>query len=183
MKTYIALLRGINVSGHKMIKMEKLRDVLKELGFAQISTYIQSGNILFQSDIIEEKKLEKLIADVIYKHFGFDVGMVILTPEDLKETVRDNPFAKENIALPQPYVAFLSTIPAYSDVEVLKATNFQKDRFAVVNKNMYLHYADGAGSTKLTTAVIEKKLKLNATARNYKTVLKLIELASETEKL
>lgn len=177
MKTYIALLRGINVSGHKIIKMEKLREVLKALEFDQISTYIQSGNILFRSNIYEEKKLEKMIADLIYKHFGFDVSVVVLTPEDLQKTINDNPFSKENIELPQPYVAFLSTIPARSDVDVLKATNFQKDRFEVIEKNMYLHYADGAGSTKLSNVIIEKKLRLTATVRNWKTVLKLIELA------
>jgi uncharacterized protein (DUF1697 family) len=181
MKTYIALLRGINVSGHKIIKMEKLREVLKELELDKISTYIQSGNILFRSNISEEKKLEKMIADLIYKHFGFDVSVVVLTPEDLQTTVNDNPFAKDTIELPQPYVAFLSTIPAHSDVAVLKATNFQKDRFEVVGKKMYLHYADGAGSTKLSNAIIEKKMKLTATARNWKTVLKLIELADAME--
>lgn len=182
MKTYIALLRGINVSGHKMIKMEKLCEVLKELEFEKISTYIQSGNILFKSKIEDEKKLEKMISDLIYKHFGFDVPVIVVTPEDLKTTIKNNPFAKENIALPQPYVAFLSTVPAIWDLEVLKATNFQKDRFVVLEKNMYLHYADGAGSTKLSNAVIEKKLKLTATARNWKTVLKLVELSEAMEK-
>jgi uncharacterized protein (DUF1697 family) len=182
MKTYIALLRGINVSGHHLIKMEKLREVLKELDFEQISTYIQSGNILFQSKISEPRKLEKMISDLIYKHFGFDVSVVVVTPEDLKLTVKNNPFAKENIELPQPYVAFLSATPVLSDLEVFKAINFQKDRWIVLDKNMYLHYADGAGSTKLSNAVIEKKLKLISTARNWKTVHKLIELAEAMPK-
>jgi len=182
MKTYIALLRGINVSGHHLIKMEKLREVLAELDFEQVSTYIQSGNILFQSTISDTKKLEKMISDLIYKHFGFDVSVIVVTPEDLKITVKNNPFAKENIELPQPYVSFLSTAPARSDLEMFKAINFQKDRWIVVDKNMYLHYADGAGSTKLSNAVIEKKLKLISTARNWKTVHKLIELGDAMPK-
>jgi len=177
MKTYIALLRGINVSGHKLIKMEQLREVLKELDFEHISTYIQSGNVLFQSKIEEPKKIEKMMADLIYKHFGFDVSIVVITPEELKSVYRKNPFAKENIAEPQPYVAFLSAPPAVSDVNVLKATNFQNDRFVIVDQAMYLHYADSAGNTKLSNAVIEKKLKLTATSRNWKTIKKLIELS------
>ncbi|HMI06416.1 MAG TPA: DUF1697 domain-containing protein [Flavobacterium sp.] len=182
MKTYIALLRGINVSGHKLIKMEKLREVLKELELEHISTYIQSGNVLFQSKISGSKKLEKMISDLIYKHFGFDVAVIVLTPEELKTTVKNNPFSKENIELPQPYIAFLSTIPVFSDIEVLKATDFQNDRFVVMDNKMYLHYADGAGSTKLSNAIIEKKLKLTSTARNWKTVLKLIELSEAMHK-
>lgn len=177
MKTHIALLRGINVSGHNLIKMEKLREVLKELDFEQISTYIQSGNILFKSEISDAKKIEKQIHDLIEKHFGFDVSVIVVTPEDLKSTVKNNPFAKENIALPQPHVSFLSVTPALPNLEILKAIDFQKDRWIVVNQNMYIHYADGAGTTKLSNAVIEKKLKLISTARNWKTVHKLIELA------
>lgn len=182
MNTYIALLRGINVSGHNLIKMEKLREILKELDFEHISTYIQSGNILFQSKISDPKKLEKMISDLIYKHFGFNVSAFVVTLEDLKATVKNNPFAKENIALPQPYVSFLTTTPALSDLEMFKAINFQKDRWIVVGKNMYIHYADGAGATKLSNAIIEKKLKLTATARNWKTVHKLIELADAMPK-
>jgi uncharacterized protein (DUF1697 family) len=162
-----------------LIKMEKLRVVLEELEFEHISTYIQSGNILFQSEISDQKKLEKMISDLIYKHFGFDVSVIVVTPEDLKTVVKQNPFADEKIEEPQPYVAFLSKPPALPDVAVLKATDFQKDRFVIVDKSMYLHYANGAGTTKLSNAIIEKKLKLTATSRNWKTIKKLIELAQD----
>lgn len=157
--------------------METLREVLKECRFENISTYIQSGNILFRSEISDTKKLELQIHETIEKHFGFDVSVIVVTPQDLKMTLKNNPFAKENIALPQPYVAFLSATPALSDLEILQAIDFQNDRFITIDKNMYLHYADGAGKTKLSNAVIEKKLKLTATSRNWKTILKLIELA------
>lgn len=177
MKTYIALLRGINVSGQKIIKMELLRKALAELNFTNISTYIQSGNILFQSAVSDQQKLEKQIHDVIGKHFGFDVSVIVVTPEDLKSVIVKNPYAEEDIAEPQPYVAFLSDIPTHENVAVLSAMDFQNDRFQTVGKTMYLHYAEGAGTTKLSNAVIEKKLKLTSTARNWKTVKKLIELA------
>lgn len=182
MKTYIALLRGINVSGQKLIKMELLRQVLNELDFEHISTYIQSGNILFQSKISDTKKLEKQIHDLIEKHFGFDVSVIVVTPDDLKSVIQKNPLAKENIELPQPYVAFLSDVPVKENIAVLSGIDFQKDRFNIVDKTMYLHYADGAGTTKLSNAVIEKKLKLTATSRNWKTILKLIELSESVGK-
>lgn len=177
MNTYIALLRGINVSGQKLIKMELLRKTLTELDFSHISTYIQSGNILFRSAISDSKKLEKQIHDLIERHFGFDVPVIVVTPGQLQSVIQKNPYAAENIAEPQPYVAFLSGIPEKTDVEILKGIDFQKDRFSIVGDTIYLHYADGAGSTKLSNAVIEKKLKLTATSRNWKTVKKLVELA------
>lgn len=177
MKTYIALLRGINVSGQKIIKMELLRKALTELDFENVSTYIQSGNILFQSNISDTKKLEIQIHDLIEKHFGFDVAVIVVTPEDLKTIIAKNPYADENIEEPQPYVSFLSEVPTAENREVLSAMDFQNDRFKIIDKAMYLHYAVGAGTTKLSNAVIEKKLKLTSTARNWKTVKKLIELS------
>lgn len=182
MKTHIALLRGINVSGQKLIKMELLREALKELEFENVSTYIQSGNIIFQTKIIDAVKLEKMIAELIAKHFGFDVSVIVVTPDDLKSVIKNNPFADEPIEEPQPYVAFLSEKPADSNIEALKNVDFQNDRYAILEKTMYLHYANGAGTTKLSNAVIEKKLKLTATSRNWKTIKKLIELSDQIEK-
>lgn len=179
MQTYIALLRGINVSGQKLIKMEALRKALEELNFKNISTYIQSGNVLFQTEISDVAALGQQICDLIGKHFGFEVSVIVVTPKDLQQTIADNPFAPENIELPQPYVSFLSERPEQQNIQVLEAMDFQEDRFRIVGKNLYIHYADGAGKTKLTSAVIEKKLRLTSTARNWKTVLKLLELADQ----
>lgn len=177
MKTYIALLRGINVSGQKIIKMELLRKALTELDFENVSTYIQSGNILFRSPISDPKKIEKQIHDLIEKHFKFDVSVIVVTPDDLKSVIAKNPFAGEKIEEPQPYVAFLSQEPTTENISVLKSIDFQNDRFVIVDQSMYLHYADSAGKTKLSNAIIEKKLKLTATSRNWKTIKKLIELS------
>ena len=176
MNTYIALLRGINVSGHKIIKMELLRKVLAELHFENVATYIQSGNIIFQSDATDPRQLEKQIALLIYKHFGFDVPVMIVTPESLKKVVANNPYPKTEDPA-QPYVAFLSEIPAPSAIASLKAVDFGKDSFVNIDNTMYLHYADSAGNTKLSNAAIENKLKLKATSRNWKTINKLIELS------
>lgn len=180
MKTYIALLRGINVSGQKIIKMELLRKVLAELDFENISTYIQSGNIIFESAIDDLNLLENQIAQKIEQHFGFIVPVRITTLEELKTIVAENPFVTENLADPtQPYVAFLSVVPAAADLAQLEQVDFQKDRFVSKNRVLYLWYARTAADTKLSNAVIEKKLQLKATSRNWKTVLKIIGLAQK----
>jgi uncharacterized protein (DUF1697 family) len=178
MKTYIALLRGINVSGHKIIKMETLRKVLEELDFQNISTYIQSGNILFQSAERSIPKLEKQITDLIFKYFSFDVPVTVVTPNHLKKIVAENPYAKHQVEDPaQPYVSFLSEIPATDKLDLLKSVDFKGDNFINIGKTLYIQYVNSAGDSKLSNAVIESKLKLRSTARNWKTVHKLIALA------
>ncbi|MBC7605464.1 MAG: DUF1697 domain-containing protein [Burkholderiales bacterium] len=178
--TYIALLRGINVSGHKIIKMELLQKALQELDVKNISTYIQSGNILFQSEVADKGKLAHQISGVIVKHFGFDVPVMVFSPEELKKVVADNPYAHQKIQdAAQPYVAFLSEPPHLPLLEMLQSVPSGKDTFVLVEKVLYLFYADSAGNTKLSNAVIENKLKLKSTMRNWKTVKKLIELADQ----
>jgi len=179
MKTYIALLRGINVSGQKLIKMEMLRTVLKELDYHNIRTYIQSGNILFDYKSDDTKVLEQQITDHIEKHFGFQVPVVIVTLDYLKSVVKENPYNKHSITDPaQPYVAFLSEVPVKEGIETLKSVDFGEDQYTINSKSIYLLYAKSAGNSKLSNTVIENKLKVKSTIRNWKTVQKLIELAT-----
>lgn len=178
MKTYIALLRGINVSGHKIVKMEILRKVLGELDFENIKTYIQSGNIIFDSGVKDTSVLEKQIAKKIEAHFGFLVPVIVVTNSTLKMIVKQNPYP--NLEDPvQPYVAFLSAIPGFDGLNNLQQMDFGSDTFVSVDKTLYLHYANSAANTKLSNTVIENRLKVKATARNWKTVLKLIELSEK----
>ena len=180
MKTYIALLRGINVSGHKIVKMEILRKVLGELDYENIATYIQSGNIIFDSAIDDVAVLEQQIAYKIEEHFGFLVPVLITTLSELKTVVADNPFVAENLAdATQPYVAILSAVPTTENLAQLQSTDFANDKFINKNRVLYLWYADSAANTKLNNAIIEKKLQVKATARNWKTILKLIALTEK----
>lgn len=179
MKTYIALLRGINVSGQKIIKMELLRKFLGELGFHNIRTYIQSGNIIFESSVSDTKILEKQIADLIEKHFGFVVPVFIVTPEELLVVIDKNPYVKENQTdAKQPYVTFLSETPKEENLKVFKTIDFGSEKFTSIGKTLYLWYETSSGTSKLSNITIENKLKLKSTARNWKTVLKLYELAT-----
>ncbi|HEU0136991.1 MAG TPA: DUF1697 domain-containing protein [Flavobacterium sp.] len=179
MNTYIALLRGINVSGHKMISMPALREALAELPVSGISTYIQSGNVIFKSELSEKEQLAKLISAKILEKFAYEVPVIVVTPADLVHVLNNNPFPLETLQDgKQPYVNFASSEPAHHDIEILKTIDFGADRFAIIEKAIYVYYADSAGKTKLTTAVLEKKLEIVATARNWKTVNKLLELSS-----
>lgn len=178
MKTFVALLRGINVSGQKLIKMELLRKVLAGSGFKNIQTYIQSGNVVFQSDEDDVLVLEQQISALIMKHFGFEVPVVVVTLKELEFVSANNQFASETMPDDtQPYVAFLSEIPAESNMELLKSIDFGADRLIPIDRYLYLRYEHGAGTTKLTNVIIENKLKVRATSRNWKTVHKLIEMA------
>jgi len=178
MKTYIALLRGINVSGQKLIKMDLLKTVLKELEYQNIRTYIQSGNIVFDYKETDTKNLEQQITAHIEKHFGFQVPVTILTVDNLKAIISQNPYSKRDLTDPaQPYVAFLSETPTKEGVTVLDTVKFGDDEYTIQGKSMYVLYAQSAGTSKLSNSAIENKLKVKSTMRNWKTVHKLIEMA------
>ena len=177
MKTHLALLRGINVSGQKLIKMEDLRSLLESAGFKNVSTYIQSGNVFVDTDETSKAKVADKIKNIIKEKYGFDVGILILGLADLKKTVKDNPFLKDaDVNLKQVYVAFLSDSPQAENIDKFRQFDVQDDIALLEGNIMYLKYAIGAGQTKLSNALIENKLKVVSTSRNWNTTLKLLEM-------
>lgn len=173
MKTYIVLLRGINVSGKNKLPMKELREMLEKLSFTNISTYIQSGNIILQSEATKEEIVES-IHNAIKSEFGYDVPIIIRTPQEWKKAIDNYPFSIEN----EKIVAFCFLDRAVSKNEIdIKGIN--EDQYKVYNDVVYLYCPSGFGSTKLTNNSIEKKLNVAATTRNLKTTLKLWELSKE----
>jgi uncharacterized protein (DUF1697 family) len=180
MHTHLALLRGINVSGQKLIKMEDLRKLMETAGFENVKTYIQSGNIIFESRESNKAKISAMIKKLISDHYGFDVGILMLNHADLAKAIANNPLLKEkDIDLKQVYVTFLSESPIDEHIEKFKTTNIEKDIAVILGDVMYLKYFVGAGTTKLTNALIENRLKVVATTRNWNTTLKLMELLEQ----
>lgn len=178
MPTYIAMLRGINVSGQKIIKMDRLRASFEDLGFAEVKTYVQSGNVVFKTAKISADSLAKKIVQKIFDEFGFDVSILIRTPAELESVLKRNPFAKEAEAEDAPlYVTFLSGAPLKGAEELLKPLATAAEKFVISGSEIYLHYPKGYGQTKLSNAAIEKKLTLRATTRNWRTVNALVEMA------
>ncbi|SHM76935.1 DUF1697 domain-containing protein [Polaribacter sp. KT 15] len=171
MKKYIVLLRGINVSGKNKIPMITLRELLNDLEFQNVQTYIQSGNIILTS---EQSKLEvsKRIKKGILQKFDLDIHVIVKTVLELNEIVKNYPFSLEN----EKIVAF-TFLDKISDKETIEVENIGEDLYKIVKDVVYLNCKSGFGKTKLTNNVLEKKLNVNATTRNLKTTLKLAELA------
>lgn len=176
--TYIALLRGINVSGQKKIKMADLRQVLEENGLKSVKTYIQSGNIIFDSEPVDRSALQEKIAIIIRQQFGFDVPTLVLRKNVVEHILKANPFheeAEEN----KLYYVLLKSTPKEVLVEQFNQLQFEHEGFKITDTCVYLFCKGGYGKAKLNNNLIENKLKVEATTRNHKTMLKLLELVSD----
>ncbi len=183
MQTYISILRGINVSGSKIIKMDALRNLFEELKFKNVQTYIQSGNIIFQDKKTNCGTLEKKIAKRILDDFGFDVPVMVKESDELKVVLKNNHFVndrKEDIT--KLHVTFLSGEPTKENIEKIKSGNYASDEYVFSGKAIYLFCPNGYGNTKLNNNFFESKLKLVATTRNWKTVNELVNLAENISK-
>ena len=176
MNTYIALLREINVSGQRMIAMKDLKALLIKAGYEQVMTYIQSGNIVFKSSETSKKTLEKDIGEVIEKHYGFAVPLLILTGEEVEKIIKKNPYNDGKKDASKLHVTLLADIPAKDLLESTRDERYQSDEFQIVDKVIYLYCPDGYGMTKFSTTFFEKKLAVTATTRNWKTMEALGDL-------
>jgi uncharacterized protein (DUF1697 family) len=167
-KTYITLLRGINVSGHKTILMDDLRILFEKMDFEEVKTYIQSGNVVFRTGgTFTDAELAQRIQQSVAGKYNFYVPVFIRSREDMEKILADNPFLKEKDINPDwLHVTFLSGSPRQSDREAISKYDFSPDRFYLVRNEAYLYCPQGYG-------------KVNATTRNWKTVIKLVDLASK----
>jgi uncharacterized protein (DUF1697 family) len=180
MQVYIGILRGINVSGQKMIKMPELKAHLEKAGLVNVLIYIQSGNVVFEYKKESSGKLQELIKTVIAKKFGFDVPVIVKTSEELIEVSQNNPFINKRKAdIEKLHVTFLSEEPKKELLEKFIPPANIPGEYAFSGKAIYLLCPNGYGQTKLTNNFFENKLKVTATTRNWKTVLKLAEMAGE----
>lgn len=178
---YIVLLRGINVGGHKKIKMTDLKNLLESFNFKNVKTYLQSGNVVLDDDTMEPAKLVDCIEKIIAENFGFSVKIIIRTVEELKQIIRNNPFTRESgIEADMLYVMLLSERPEASSILFIDVKKEENERFLIVSKEIYLYLPNGAGNTKLNNAIFEKILKTAATSRNWRTINNLLGI-SENE--
>ena len=180
MEAYISLLRGVNVSGQKMMKMPDVKALYEELEFKDVITYIQSGNIIFKAGKkISEQDLSKKIAERIRRKYGFDVPVTIRTLAEMKKTISLNPFLKKKeIDRERLYVTFLEEKPTKEGQKKLEEFDPSPDKFIIVGREVYLHCPNGYGNSKISNNFFESKLKITATTRNWKTVNTLVDLAS-----
>jgi len=178
--TYIALLRGINLGGHKIVKMEQLRKAFGDLGFDDVKTYIQSGNVVFKSSRQPCESLAKRIEEKVLGQFGFPVPVVVKTTDEIGAVIKNNPLLKEKgIDASKLHITFLSCAPEKSLLKALDGFAAAPDQFRCSSQAIYLHCPNGYHETKLGNNVLMKMLKVGTTTRNWKTVNQLYEMSSE----
>jgi uncharacterized protein (DUF1697 family) len=175
MNTYIALLKGINVGGHKKVPMAELRELLLKLGFNDVRTYIQSGNVILQSSEKDAKKIEQKIKNALLNHFGFEVSVLVITRPILKRIFDNSPFIDEDKK--SSYFVLLHDTPEDDLVKIASEKIYEDETYHIIENCIYYYSAKGFGKAKFNANFFERKLKTFATARNYNTMLKLLSLS------
>ncbi|KAM3114670.1 DUF1697 domain-containing protein [Phormidesmis sp. 146-33] len=175
MEPHIVLFRGINVGGNNALPMLELVAVLEELGLSNIKTYIQSGNAVFQSKKINSEELSQKISTVIEKHCGFVAQVLILDVNELGNAIASNPFPEAEAEPNTLHCFFLLSLPEKPNLKALETVKKDSEQFKLIDKVFYLHAPEGIGQSKLAMKV-EKTVGVAVTARNWRTVLKIMEL-------
>ena len=177
--TYISILRGINVSGQKKILMADLKVLYETLKFTDVTTYIQSGNVVFRADKkTAGAELARKIEQAISKKYKFDVPVIVRTADEMKKAMASNPFVKDKkIDVDKLHVTFLSDAPEEINLESIKKIDFSPDQFVIIDKDVFLHCPQSYGEPKLSNKFVESRLKVTATTRNWKTVHTLADMA------
>ena len=180
MTVQIALLRGINVGGHQAVAMADLRDLLTQLGFERERSLLQSGNLVFRGDARTTGELERLLETEAETRLGIHADFLIRSAKEWREVVARNPFRKEAERDPSHLVVmFLKAAVNAKDVKAVQAAITGPEIVRGDGTHLYIVYPDGIGRSRLTNAVLEKKLGIRGTARNWNTVLKIAVLAEE----
>lgn len=175
---YIAFLRGINVGGKNKIKMETLREVFAALGFENVKTYINSGNVIFETAQTNDKKLAEKIETAIEKEFSFKIKVIVRTIAEIKEIIENNPFDGQFENERDLHVFFLDGELPAEKRELLLSNNSETEMFAVRNREVFCLLHISFLDSLIGRDYIGKKLKVSATARNWRTVNKVLELFS-----
>jgi uncharacterized protein (DUF1697 family) len=171
MPVYVAMLRGINIGPHKRIKMEALRKSFEALGFEQVKTYIQSGNVIFKAGKASAIALGKKIEARIVSDFGFSASVIVRTSDELGEIIAANPFLKQRgIEYEKLHVTFLSEIPAAPALKKLADFTVAPDQLRCVGREIFLHLPNGFSGSSLWKVPWEKALAVVTTTRNWRTV-------------
>jgi len=172
---YICLIRGINVGGNNLLKMDALRALCEACGLKGAKTYLQSGNVVFRSNLDRGKLTEK-IEDGIRKSTGFEAKVILRTADELREVIAANPF-KSGRNPKALLVAFLGGAIGKDAEALLQKLKIESEELHFGDRELYLYFPDGIAGSKLSNALTEKKIGVNVTARNWNTVTALLQLA------
>jgi uncharacterized protein (DUF1697 family) len=176
MKTYIALFRGINVGGSHMLPMKDLKLMLEQNACVDVRTYIQSGNVIFRSTMSDVERLAKRLTAAVSKSHGFEPRVLVLTRAELESAAAGNPFPEASENPKSLHLFFLSEAPQKPDLKACETLKAKTERFELKGPIFYLHTPEGFGTSKLAGRA-ERLLGVAATARNWRTVTTLLEMA------
>lgn len=180
MPVYIAMLRGINVGGHKRIKMDQLRASFEELRFEHVSTYIQSGNVVFKTRKTSTSVLSSSIEKQILNDFGFAVSVITRSSDEIAKAIELNPFVKERgIATEKLHVMFLSAAPKPSALQKLADLTAAPDQLCCLDREIYFYLPNGASGSVLMKSPVDRVLAVVTTTRNWKTVNSIHQMCQD----
>jgi len=178
----ICLLRGVNVGGNKLIKMEVLRTLCESLGLSGVETYVQSGNVVFRSKSAAPATVAKKLGDAIERTVGFRPEIIIRTCDELRSVIARNPFAKRSNMEPGRFlVTFLAADPGPAARQRVLQIKTDPEELRIDGRELYVYYPNGAGKSKLSHVLLERALQTPGTGRNWNTVTKLLKMAERLE--
>jgi uncharacterized protein (DUF1697 family) len=177
MPTYAAFLRAINLGSRNKLAMPRLREIVEALPATDVTTHVQSGNVVFRSSLRSAAKVEAALEKALQQEAGLDVRVMVRTPAQLKRLLDSCPFADRCDDPTRLHVTFLEEKPHKARVEAIDPAGFLPDEFAVEGQDVFLFCPDGYGRSKLSNAYFEKKLGVAGTTRNWRTVTTLAELS------
>lgn len=181
MATWIALFRGINVGGNKILRMKELVLLFEELDFEEVRTYIQSGNVVFRARDTSTKKIALRVEDAVAEAHGFRPRIIILSAKKVRRVMETNPFPAASDDPKSLHCFFLAELPVTPDLQTITDLKSNGEEFVLVDKMFYLHAPQGIGRSKLAPRV-EKLLGVASTARNWRTVTKIDEIARQIDR-
>ena len=176
MEVFVGFLRGINVGGHRKIKMAELKNVLISIGLVNPVTYLQSGNIIFESDELNTEAMEHIIEESIKVNFGFEVPVIVHSKQDFESIFLNNPFFEDpKIDKKNLYFIHFKTRPDQAIFDSITSSRSFDEEMSLKGKVLYMNYAKGYGRSLIGAHFFERKLERKATARNYNTMRNLNE--------
>jgi len=182
MSVIVSLLRGVNVGGHNMVKMDALRSLYESLGLRKVETFIQSGNVIFTTQARDRTALTKRIEEAIQKKFGFHSDVILRTAAELRDSLARNPFAERlDIDPAKILIICLASDPDPEGCAKVRALDIHPEELQIDGREVYVYFANGMARPKLSWPAIGKTLKTPGTGRNLASVRKLIAIAERLE--
>ena len=176
---YVVLLRGVNVGGHNKLRMAEFAELLEELGFTGVRTYIQSGNVVLGAGAKEARSLSSRISEALEERFGLQIPIVTRKASAFRAVLKNNPFLAEGAEIGSLHAGLLASKPKAAAIAELDPELSPGDEFRVVGDTIYIHCPNGLARTKLTNVYFDRKLNTISTYRNWKTVMKIDSMIDE----